>query len=71
MSHRQMLFNPRESMAAAQTPKAAKTVLCCAQTRLADVQFIGWPALEESLQRELDDITRMARERGLIESEAA
>lgn len=70
MSHRQMLSNPREAMAAAQTPKAARTVISCAKTRLSDVQFIGWPALEESLKAELDDVTRMARERGLIEQEA-
>ena len=54
----------RDSMRNTTTRKGVHTILNIARRRLADVEFIGWPALEESLKRELTDCLTIARERG-------
>lgn len=64
MMDRHTMRDLRESMKVAKSLPAARNIVTWARSRLADVRFIGWPALEQSLQRELDDVLAIAKERG-------
>lgn len=56
----------RLAMRATKSAKGARAIISAARKRVADIQFVGWPALLESLKRELADCERIAREKGLV-----
>lgn len=61
----------RRSMHATKSRKGALTILNIAARRLEDIRYIGWPALQQSLQAELDDCRAIATARGLLAGGAA
>ena len=64
MTHPSGMHDLRATMAAATSDKAARCIISCATNRLGDVQHIGWPALEQSLRKELQDLQALARQKG-------
>ncbi len=58
--------NLRDSMRKANSTRVARMILKAATNRLNEICLVRWPALEDSMQRELDDCMAIARERGLI-----
>ena len=64
MTHPSGMHDLRASMAATETEKAARCILAFSTNRLESVIGIGWPALEQSLRKEVDDLTTMAQAKG-------
>jgi hypothetical protein len=64
MTHPSGMHDLRASMAAAKSDKAVRCILSFATNRLESVRGICWPALEESLSKEVQDLQALARGKG-------
>jgi hypothetical protein len=58
-----------KTMRATDSQKTARTILTFARNRLGDIQFLSrhgsaWPALEQNLQAELDELISIAERKG-------
>lgn len=47
------------------TQRGMAKALACLDRRLASIELIGWPALEDSLRKELQEAIAIARARGM------
>lgn len=53
-------------MRSAKNTRGARKVLSSIQARIAVIQKVGWPALEQSLRAELVECFDIAKARGLL-----
>lgn len=58
--------NLADTMRRTERPATARAILSHARNRLGDIEHVGWPALEQSLRTELEQLEAIARQRGLV-----